>query len=43
LLQEYFKVIIVIGAKSLKAPFLNVNIDLPLEVVPSGNMANGKT
>jgi len=33
----------VIGAKSLNAPFLKVSIELPFEVVPSGKMANGNT
>jgi hypothetical protein len=34
LLHEYFKVMIVMGAKSLNAPFLKVSNDFPFEVVP---------
>jgi hypothetical protein len=32
---------IVIGERSLKAPSLNLKIEVPFEVVPSGNIING--
>jgi len=40
-LHVYFRPTIVNGAKSLKAPSLNLSNDFPFDVVPYGNMISG--